>query len=471
MRLARAGRLQEVLGLSLGREGGGLMPRYDVQFVWNGDVAIAYQVIGDGPPDLVYVPPFASNLDRQWEFAPHARFLERLASFSRLIVLDRRGWGCSDRVTPGSFPPLEVAADDLIAVLDEVGSSQAALFSGGNSGFVGAIAAATYPDRFTALVLYAAAATWIRTEETPWESSPEEWRAQVNYWRDFGTRSFTEEWVRDNEPSLVGDAAAMDWLITLFRGTIGPGSVLAEFARYNSIDLRAILPAIRVPTLLLYRPANAYQRPERASFLASKIPDSRLVSLPGADYLPWVGEPDALLDEIEEFITGVRPAVEPDRLLATVLFTDIVDSTKKAAEIGDMKWKQLLATHHERTRSELVRHRGREVSTTGDGFFATFDGPARAVRCAQAIQASVRELGIELRAGAHTGEVELAGDDVQGLAVHIGARVGALAGPSEVLVSYTVKDLVAGSGLVFDDAGEHELKGVPDRWHLYRVVS
>ena len=447
------------------------MRRHEVQFAWSGDVAIAYQVVGDGPLDLVYMPPFASNLDRQWEFEPHARFLERLASFARLIVVDRRGWGCSDRITPGSFPPLEVAADDLVAVLDTVGSSRAALLSGGNSGFVGAIAAATYPDRFSALALYAAAATWIRTEETPWESSPEEWRSQMEYWHDFGTRRFSEEWVRKNEPSLIGDATAIEWLTTLFRGTIGPGSVLAEFARYNSIDLRAILPALRVPTLLLYRPANAYQRPERAPFLASKIPNARLVALPGADYLPWVGEPDALLAEVEEFFTGVRPASNPDRVLATVLFTDIVDSTKKAAEIGDANWKQLLATHNERTRSELVRHRGREVGSTGDGFFATFDGPARAVHCALAIKASVGELGIEIRAGVHTGEVELAGDGVQGLAVHIGARVGALAGTSEVWVSSTVKDLVVGSGLTFEDAGEHELKGVPDTWHLYRVVG
>jgi class 3 adenylate cyclase len=445
--------------------------RSDVRFAWSGDVAIAYQVIGDGPMDLVYVAPYASNLDLHWEFDPYARYLERLASFSRLIVVDRRGWGCSDRVTPGSFPPLEVAADDLIAVLDAVGSSGAALFSGGNSGFVGAIAAATYPDRFSALVLYAAAATWNRTEETPWESSTEEWHAQTEYWRGFGTRSFTESWVRDNEPSLADDPSAIDWLTRLFRGTIGPGSVLAEFARYNSIDLRAILPALRVPTLVLYRPANAYQRPERAPFLASKIPDAKLVALPGADYQPWAGEPDVLLDEVEEFLTGVRPDPEFDRVLATVLFTDIVDSTKKAAELGDARWTHLLTTHHERTRSEFVRHRGREISSTGDGFFATFDGPARAVRCAQAIQTSVHEIGLEVRAGVHTGEVELVGDKVEGLAVHIGARVASLAGPSEVLVSSTVRDLVAGSGLTFEDAGAHQLKGIPNPWQLFRAAG
>ena len=222
---------------------------------------------------------------------------------------------------------------------------------------------------------------------------------------------------------------------------------------------------------MLFKPENDTQPPEAGPHLASKIQGAKLVALPGTDYLPWFDEPDALLDEVEEFLTGVRPVPEADRVLATVLFTDIVDSTKRAAEIGDQKWKRLLAAHHERTRAVLSRHRGREVDTTGDGFFATFDGPARAVRCAQAIEASVRGLGIEVRAGLHTGEVELAGDQVEGLAVHVGARVAALAGPSEVLVSSTVKDLVAGSGLTFEDAGEHELKGVPDRWHLYRVVA
>jgi class 3 adenylate cyclase len=447
------------------------MRRSDVQFAWSGDVTIAYEVVGEGPIDLVYLPPIVSNLDWHWEFEPHARFLERLAAFSRLIIIDRRGWGLSDRVTPGSFPPLEVAADDIITVLDAVGSSRSALFAGVEGAWAAMIAAAAHPDRFTALVVFQGRATSLRTEETPWNWSEEELREAVEYWRNAGTRAFEEAWIQECAPSLAGDAEAIDWFTKLSRGTIGVGGSLAEVVQYQSTDVRAILPAIRVPTLVLYKPDNKIEAPEDGPLLASKIPGAKLVALPGTDCLPWSDEPDALLDEVEEFLTGVRPVPEADRVLATVLFTDIVDSTKKAAEIGDQKWKRLLAAHHERIRAEIARHRGHEVDTTGDGFFATFDGPARAVRCAQAIEVSVRGLGIEVRAGLHTGEVELAGEAVEGLAVHVGARVAALAGPSEVLVSSTVKDLVAGSGLTFEDAGEHELKGVPDRWRLYRVVS
>jgi class 3 adenylate cyclase len=447
------------------------MKRGDVQFAWSEDVAIAYQVVGDGPIDLVYMPPFVSNLDWQWEYPPHARFLERLASFTRLIVVDRRGWGCSDRVAPGSFPPLEVAADDLVAVLDAIGSSRAALFAGAEAGWIAAIAAATHPDRFSALILYQSAATWVRTEETPWNPSPEYWPEQEAYWLDAGTVSFVEGYVRRWEPSLEGDRAAAEYLAKLMRGTIGPGGGLAEFRRYYTTDVRAILPAIQAPTLVLNRPAVSGEELEDGPFLASKIPDARSVALPGKDHTPWVGEPEALLAEVEEFLTGVRPVPGSDRVLATVLFTDIVDSTRRAADLGDAKWKELLAEHDGAARSEIARHRGRYVHTTGDGLLATFDGPARAVRCAQAIGAAVRSLGLEIRAGCHTGEVELAGEDVQGLAVHIGARVAALAGPADVLVSSTVRDLVAGSGLKFEDAGEHELKGVPDTWHLYRVAD
>ena len=447
------------------------MYRSDVQFAWSDDVAIAYQVVGDGPIDLVYMPPWLSNLDWQWEHPLHARYLERLASFSRLIVIDRRGWGCSDRVAPGSFPSLEVAADDLIAVLDAVDSRRAALFAGAEAGWVAAIAAATHPSRFSALILYQTAATWARTDETPWNPSREEWQEEETYWLGAGTVSFTEGFVRRWNPSLVGDRGAIEYLAKLMRGTIGPGGGPAEFRRYYTTDVRAILPAIQAPTLVVNRSAVSGNIPEDGPFLASKIPDSRWVALPGADDLPWVGEYDALLAEVEEFLTGVRPAPESDRVLATVLFTDIVGSTEMAVDLGDAHWKALLAGHDRAARSEIARHRGNYIHTTGDGLLATFDGPARAVRCAQAIAEAVRSLGLEVRAGCHTGEIELAGEDVQGLAVHIGARVAAIADASEVLVSSTVKDLVAGSGLSFEDAGEHELKGVPDRWHLYRVVG
>jgi class 3 adenylate cyclase len=445
--------------------------RSDVGFAWSADFAIAYQVVGDGPIDLVYLPAFLSNLDWQWEYRPHARFLERLASFTKLIAVDRRGWGCSDRVTPGSFPPLEEAADDIISVLDAVGSQQAAIFGGAEAGWVAAIAAATHPDRFSALILYQAAATWARTEETPWNPSAEEWQRLEDYWLGAGTVAFYRGWIHENEPSLAKDPSAAEYLARLGRGTIGPGGSLEEFRRYNTTDIRGILPAIRTPTLVLCRPANKTEPPENGRFMASRIPNARLVELPGEDYLPWAGESGALLDEIEEFLTGSRHPVETDRVLATVLFTDIVGSTEKAAALGDRIWRELLEEHDGRVRRQLDLFRGREIGTTGDGFLATFDGPARAVRCAQAIGKAVRELDLEIRAGCHTGEVELFGDDIRGIAVHIGARVSALAGPSEILVSSTVKDLTAGSGLVFEDAGEHALKGVPDRWRLYRVVD
>ncbi len=328
------------------------MYRSDVQFAWSDDVAIAYQVVGDGPIDLVYMPPWLSNLDWQWEHPLHARYLERLASFSRLIVIDRRGWGCSDRVAPGSFPSLEVAADDLIAVLDAVDSRRAALFAGAEAGWVAAIAAATHPSRFSALILYQTAATWARTDETPWNPSREEWQEEETYWLGAGTVSFTEGFVRRWNPSLVGDRGAIEYLAKLMRGTIGPGGGPAEFRRYYTTDVRAILPAIQAPTLVVNRSAVSGNIPEDGPFLASKIPDSRWVALPGADDLPWVGEYDALLAEVEEFLTGVRPAPESDRVLATVLFTDIVGSTEMAVDLGDAHWKALLAGHDRAARSD-----------------------------------------------------------------------------------------------------------------------
>jgi class 3 adenylate cyclase len=450
---------------------GEFVERGDVQYAWNDGVAIAYQVVGDSGPDLLYLPPYPSNLDWHWEFGPYARYLERIASFCRLIIVDRRGWGLSDRVGPGSFPPLEVAADDLLTVLDAVGSSQAALFAGAEAGWIAAIAAATHPTRFTSLVLYQAAACWVQTKETPWNMAPQEYLDQVDYWKAAGSRSFNEQWIAQNEPSLVGDVTALDWLTKLDRATMGMGCVAAEYLTYAGTDVRSILPAIRTPTLVLYRPANQTEAPESGPFLASKIPNSRLVALPGADYSPWVGEPEPLLAELSEFLTGVRQEPDADRVLATVLFTDIVGSTDLAARLGDHAWKAQLASHDERVRTEIERFRGKYVNTTGDGVLATFDGPARAVRCAQAISQAVAGLGFEIRAGCHTGEIEVAGDDIQGIAVHIGARVAALAGPSQIYVSATVKDLVAGSGLDFEDVGEQELKGVPDRWHLYRAVA
>jgi class 3 adenylate cyclase len=320
-------------------------------------------------------------------------------------------------------------------------------------------------------VLWGPNARGTTAPDYPWAWSPEEWDSYLKGIAEgWGTLEYAESFLRFTEPTDADDRSIVEWFDRYCRQAASPGSALALESLARDTDLRDVLPAIHVPTLVVHHSHDPWEPVEAGRYVADHIPGARFIELPGkSDAL--LGFSDDELGEIEEFLTGVRPVPESDRVLATVLFTDIVDSTKKAAEIGDGKWKQLLAAHHERTRAELARHRGREIDTTGDGFFATFDGPARAVRCAQAIQASVRGLGIEIRAGCHTGEIELADDDVQGMAVHIGARVAALAGTGEVLVSSTVKDLVAGSGLAFEDAGEHELKGVPDRWHLYRVVK
>jgi class 3 adenylate cyclase len=305
-------------------------------------------------------------------------------------------------------------------------------------------------------------------EDYPWGRTTE--------WLDDFDRQIEREWgtgffLPQIAPSRVDDPAFRSWWARLERASCGPGNAHGYFRVYSQIDVRSILPSLRVPTLVLQRDADVFRDPGHSEYLAAHIPGARLVELSGVDHLPYVGDADAIVEEVQEFLTGVRAPPDRDRVLATVLFTDIVGSTERASELGDLRWKELLAAHHERVRGQLARYRGREIDTAGDGFLATFDGPARAVRCAQAISDAVRPLGLEIRAGCHTGEIEMKDEDVTGIAVHIGARVSALAGASEVLVSSTVKDLVAGSGLVFEDFGEHELKGVPDRWHLYRVVS
>jgi len=444
----------------------------EIRYTRNGDVALAYQVLGDGPIDLVFLPAFISNLEIAWEEPRLARFLRRLASFSRLILMDRRGTGLSDRMSPEDLPPLEVLMDDLAVVLDTVGSKQTALFGASDSGCLCAMLAATYPDRVTALALFAVASVGLRTDDYPWQWTSKEWEA---YFGDlvagWGTRSYADKVAPWFDPSVAGDERFIGWWARYMRQSASPNSVVAIERMWRDLDIRPILPTIRVPTLVMHRTEDAMEDVEAGRDFAERIPGARFMEFPGGDNAPWLGDPDAVLDAVEEFVTGRRPAPEVDRVLATVLFTDIVGSTERAAALGDGRWGELLTLHHERVRGELERFRGRETKTAGDGFLATFDGPARAVHCARAVAEGVRDLGIEVRAGVHTGEIELDGDDVRGIAVHIGARVGALAGPSEVLVSSTVKDLVAGSGLAFEVAGEHELKGVPDRWRLYRVVG
>ncbi len=433
-------------------------------FVRNGETHIAYQVVGDGPRDLVYVPGWLSHIELAWEEPTLAAFLRRLASFSRLILFDKRGTGLSDRVPIDQLPTLEERVDDVRAVMDAVGSEHAAVFGFSEGGNMSAFFAATYPERTAALITFGTFAKRIWSADYPWAPKPEE--------REETYRLIEREWggeldVAHYAPSKVHDPVFAKRLATYMRRSASPGAAVALLRMNSQIDIRHLLPAIRVPTLVLHRTGDHDALVEEGRWIANQIPGARFVELSGEDHLPWVGDSGAVLDEIEEFLTGDRPAFEPDRVLATVLFTDIVGSTEKAASMSDRAWLDLLEQHHALVRKELTRFRGHEIKTAGDGFVATFDGPGRAVRCACAIRDGVRQLGLEVRAGLHTGEIELTGRDIAGVAVHIAARVGAAAGPNEVVVSSTVKNLVAGSGLDFTDRGRQTLKGIPDQWRLY----
>ncbi len=436
----------------------------ETRYADSGGVNIAYQVVGDGPRDFVFVLGWVSNIEVFWEEPALVRFLTRLASFSRVILFDKRGTGLSDRVS--DMPSLEVRMDDVRAVMDAAGSKQATLFGVSEGGPMCALFSATYPSRVSALIMQGGFPRRIRTPDFPWGPTAEERRA----WRE----QMRREWGGDfglaaRAPSMVGDKRFARWWGRLLRMGASPAAVMALVAMNDEIDIRHVLPAIRVPTLLLHSVRDLTIPIGASRYMAERIPGARLVELPGEDHLPWLSDVDAILGEIEEFLTGMRRSAEPDRVLATVLFTDIVGATEKAASLGDRRWRDLLDGHNAVVRRELARFRGREVNTAGDGFFAAFDGPARAIRCACAVSQGMRPLGLEVRAGLHTGECEIMGDDMGGIAVHIGARIAALAGPSEVLVSSTVKDLVAGSGLSFRDHGAALLKGVPGEWRLFSV--
>jgi class 3 adenylate cyclase len=432
------------------------------RYAKSGAVHIAYQVVGGGGIDLVYVPGWISHLEYAWEEPSYARFLNRLASFSRLIMFDKRGTGMSDR--DAGLPTLEERMDDVRAVMDAVGSERAAIFGTSEGGNMSVLFAATYPERTIALVTFGIFAKRIWSEDYPWAPTPDEregWYAKLE--REWGGPTELETLA----PTKVTDERFAAWWASYLRVGASPQAALTLARTNTQIDIREVLPTIRVPTLVLHRTEDRDVSVEEARYIAGRIPGARLVGLPGQDHLPYVGDQDTLLDEIEEFLTGVRRGPDPDRVLATVLFTDIVGSTARAAEVGDRRWHDLLERHHAVVRRALGRFRGREVDTAGDGFLATFDGPARAIQCARAIVEGVGELGLEVRAGLHTGECELAGERVRGIAVHIGARVASLARPGDVLVSSTVKDLVAGSGIEFEERGEQELKGVPGRWRLF----
>lgn len=438
------------------------LPR--TRYVKSGEVHIAYQVLGDGPIDLLWVPGFVSHLEYDWEHPRPARFFRRLASFSRLIRFDKRGTGLSDRV---AIPTLEERMDDVRAVLDATGSSRAALIGVSEGGPMSLLYAATYPERTSALVLYGSYARRAWAPDHPFGVTSERMRGILETLeKDWGASVAMEIW----SPSMLGDDAYKRWRATYLRLAASPGAAISVMRMNMEIDARHVLPAIGVPTLILHRTGDRLTPVDQARHMAKHIRCGKLVELPGEDHTPWVGNTDALLDEIEEFLTGIRHGPEPDRILATVLFTDIVGSTKRAVELGDRDWRELLEQHHAIVRRQLARFRGHEVNIAGDGFLATFDGPGRAIRCAVSICREVRSLGIDVRAGLHSGECQVEDSKVGGIAVHIGSRVAATAKPGEVLVSSTVKDLVVGSGIAFEDRGMHALKGVPGEWHLFAVA-
>jgi class 3 adenylate cyclase len=438
------------------------------RYARSGSVSIAYQVVGDGPRDLVWVPGWVSHLEAGWDEPLQARFRRRLSSFSRLILFDKRGTGMSDRVADRDLPTLEERMDDVRAVMDAARSDRAVIVGPSEGGSMAVLFAATYPERTTALITFGAFASRIWSPEYPWAPTPEERQGFYDFIEgNWGGEADTSTLA----PSLAADAEFKQHLARYNRLSASPGSALALAKMNTQIDVRSVLPTIRVPTLVLHRTGDLDANIAEGRYIAERIAGAKFVELPGIDHLPWAGNQDDILDEIEEFLTGIRPAPQSDRMLATVLFTDIVGSTERAASLGDRAWREVLDRHHASVRSELAHFRGQEIATTGDGFLATFDGPARAVRCAVAIRDRLRESGIEVRAGVHTGECERMGDNIGGLAVHIGSRVAGLAGPGEVLASSTVKDLVAGSGIVFEDRGAHPLKGIPGEWRVFKVAS
>jgi class 3 adenylate cyclase len=444
------------------------------RYAKSGDVNIAYQVVGEGPVDVVYVPGWVSNLELNWEQPSYARFLRRLASFSRLMLFDKRGTGLSDRVPVDDLPTLEERMDDVRAVMEAAGSERAALVGASEGGPMAALFAATYPERTSGLVMYGAYARGLPEGDYHWGTT--RWITDGDA-LEGALKVLAENWGEQSEmwgfwgPSLVEDGHHRRWWTRYLRQSASPAAGVALARMNHEVDIRRVLPTIRVPTLVLHRGEDTLIAPEGSRYMADRIPGAKYVELPGSDHLWFFGDQDSLLDEVEEFLTGTRQTPEEhDRVLATVMFTDIVGSTERATALGDRGWGELLAGHEDIVRAELERFRGREVKTLGDGFLATFDGPARAIRCALAISDRVQGLGIEIRAGLHAGECELRNGDVTGIAVHTAARVSSQASAGEVLVSSTVKDLVAGSGIEFRDRGRHVLKGIPGEWGLYAVA-
>lgn len=443
------------------------MPR--TQYAKSGNVNIAYQVIGEGPRDLVYVPGWVSNVELMWDDPVLASILRRLSTFSRVVLFDKRGTGMSDPVPESDLPGLEERMDDVRAVMDAAGSEKATLLGHSEGGNMCTLFAAMFPERTEGLILVGSYAKRVWSEDYPWAPQPQEREAEIEATeRTWGDPGAIPQYMLGTRSD---DDAFREWLGRYFRLSASPKAAARLLRMNNAMDTRAALPLIHAPTLCIYRTDDEDVKIEEGRWIASQIPNSTFIELPGYAHLFWADDPTPLVDEIEEFMTGHREAAEPERILSTVMFTDIVGSTDRAAAIGDREWRSLLERHNQVIRSELARWRGWERGTAGDGFIATFDGPARAVRAARAICQAVKALDVEVRAGVHTGEVEVVGDDVAGLGVHIGARIASLAGPGQVFVSRTVKDLVVGSDLVFEERGAHPLKGIPDVWEIYEVVA
>jgi pimeloyl-ACP methyl ester carboxylesterase len=442
------------------------MKQPEVRYARSGDKHIAYQAVGEGPIDLVLVHGWVSHVELMWDEPSIARFHERLASFSRLILIDKRGTGLSDKVADNELPTLEQRMDDVRAVLDAVKSERAALMGISEGGPMCALFAATYPARTSALIMCGGYARWLHDDDCRWAMTREQHEAAAAaFERNWGTPIG----FKVVAPTSSADDRYRNWWARYLRMGASPGAGVALYRMNIEIDIRSLLPSIRVPTLLLHRKGDRLINIEASRYMVQRIPGAKLVELSGDDHLVFLGDTDSVVGEIQEFLTGVRPAVAPETTLATVLFVDIVNSTSKAAEIGDTQWRDLLTAFHMSVSQEIERHRGRLIDTAGDGAFASFDGPARAIRCAGAIRDRAAAMGIPVRAGLHTGECEIAGDKLTGLAVHIGARIAALASPGEVAVSGTVKDLVAGAGLRLRDRGAHVLKGVPGQWTVFAV--
>ena len=448
------------------------METTEIAYTRSGDLNIAFQVLGDGPPDLIYIHNGFNHLELDWENQRSARFYRRLASISRLLRFDKRGTGMSDRLV--ELPGLDTRMDDVRAVLDAAGSERAVLFATHDGGFLGTVFAATYPERTAGLVLFNSTPRLTRTPDMPWlwTRAEVEERTQkiIRAWGDL------DEMVNvqlEDAPDRSREEAMQS--ARLHRVSHSPATIAAYLLPNLDLDVRDVLPSIRVPTLVLYRTHPRLPSSQSAHYLAEHIPTARLVELPGVDLSPVRGDQEAVFTELERFLgelaqEGAQRTAR-DRVLATILFTDLVDATARASELGDRRWRELLEQHHRLIRTQLGYFRGKEMDTAGDGFFATFDGPARAIRCACAIRDGLRDLGLEIRAGLHTGECEIVDDKVGGIAVHIGARVASAAQPGEVLVSRTVRDLVAGSGIELDDRGQHTLKGVAGEWQLYAVTT